>query len=155
MPATTVCPCGKRGRSDNIRRHMRGCKLLKAGADGSFDLSNAKALMTALTVKDAQLSEARARIAAGADGGYDLSNATNETLITALSVKDAQLAEARARITELEAQPKVTNNITINGNVAVNINPALDHDGGLIDPESLPCKRVVHKKLAKKTPSER
>lgn len=122
MPATTVCPCGKRGRSDNIRRHMRdNCRLLKAGADG----------------------------------GFDLSNATNETLITALSVKDAQLAEARARITELEAQPKVTNNITINGNVAVNINPALDHDGGLIDPESLPCKRVVHKKLAKKTPSER
>ena len=119
MPATTVCPCGKRGRSDNIRRHMRDhCKLLKAAADGSFDLSNA----------------------------------TKETLITALSVKDAQLTEAQARIAELEAQPKVTNNI--NGNVTVTINPVLDRDGGLIDPESLPWKRVVHKKLAKQTPSE-
>ena len=62
--APTVCPCGKTGRSDNIRRHMRTCKKLRAAKKQNLDLSAASIanLTTALVVKDGELATARARI---------------------------------------------------------------------------------------------
>ena len=61
--APTVCPCGKTGRSDNIRRHMRSCKKLRAAGSIHLGTASLDNLTTALVVKDQQLATAHARIA--------------------------------------------------------------------------------------------
>ena len=66
--AKRSCPCGYEatpGRPENVTRHMRSCKMLKAIQDHSLELKSAskESLMTALVAKTSELDEAKARIA--------------------------------------------------------------------------------------------
>jgi hypothetical protein len=101
----SICPCGRRGRSDNVQRHMLTCKVFKASKVETDGISDVKERLVAVEEK--------------LEATTTLLDAANQR-VQDLTEENASL---RGEIKELKKTKSPTVNITNNTTINVNVTP--------------------------------